>query len=99
MAERIRKSSGNDFRDLGFPPAEAEHLRVRADLMIQLERTIETRGWTQREAAKHLGVSQPRISDLVHGKFERFSVDSLIEMFGRAGFTVTVGARRRSRVA
>jgi predicted XRE-type DNA-binding protein len=52
MAERIRKSSGNVFRDLGFPPAAAENLRVRADLMIQLERTIEARGWTQREAAK-----------------------------------------------
>lgn len=99
MAEKIRKSSGNVFRDLGFPPAEAENLRVRTHLMIQLEKVIEARGWTQREAARHLGVSQPRISDLVQGKFERFSADSLIEMFGRAGFTVTVGVRRRSRVA
>ena len=99
MPEKIRKSSGNVFRDPGFPPAEAENLRVRTNLMIQLEKLIEARGWTQREAAQHLGVSQPRISDLVRGKLERFSADSLIEMFGRAGFTVTVGAHRRSRVA
>jgi len=99
MPEKVRKSSGNVFRDLGIPPAEAENLRVRTDLMMQVEKLIEVRGWTQSEAAKHLGVSKRRISDLLHGKIERFSADSLIEMFGRAGYTVTVGARRRSRVA
>jgi predicted XRE-type DNA-binding protein len=64
MAERIRRSSGNVFTDAGFPPEEAAHLQIRTDLMIQLERILEEQGLTQAKAAKLLGISQPRISDL-----------------------------------
>jgi len=99
MARRMRQSSGNVFRDLGFSTDEAEHLKVRADLMIRLTRLIETKGLTQARAARLLGVSQPRISDLVRGKIARFSVDSLIEMLDHAGARVSVVVRRRRRVA
>jgi predicted XRE-type DNA-binding protein len=74
--ERIRHSSGNVFQDLGFAGEEAENLRVRADLMIALSELIEERGLTQAQAAQLLGVSQPRVSDLVRGKIDRFSVDT-----------------------
>ena len=83
MTAHIRKSSGNVFRDLGFSAEEAENLRIRADLMIQLTKLIEARGLTQAAAAKLLDVTQPRISDLVRGKINRFSIDSLVEI-GRA---------------
>lgn len=99
MTIRVRKSTGNVFRDLGFGAAEAENLRVRSLLMIKIERLIASRGWTQSEAAKALGVSQPRISDLVRGKFDKFSADTLIEMLGRAGVEVTITTRQRRRVA
>ena len=99
MASRIRASSANVFRDLGFKPAEAEHLRLRAELMIRVEKLILSSGWTQREAARILGVTQPRVSDLVRGKSERFSIDSLVEMLGRAGLEVRVTLRKRTRVA
>lgn len=99
MTIRVRKSTGNVFRDLGFGAAEAENLRVRSLLMIRIERLIASRGWTQSEAAKALGVSQPRISDLVRGKFDKFSADTLIEMLGRAGVEVTITTRQRRRVA
>lgn len=99
MALKIQKSSGNVFRDLGFPPAEAENLRLRSELMIRLEKLIDSRGLTQREAAKVLGVTQPRISDLIRGKIDRFSIDSLVEMLGRAGLEVRISTRLRSRVA
>lgn len=99
MATRIRRSSGNVFRDLGFEPEDAENLKVRADLMIELSKLIKAKKLTQARAAKLLGVTQPRVSDLVRGKIDRFSVDSLIEMLGRAGVRVEFTTKRRRRVA
>jgi predicted XRE-type DNA-binding protein len=96
---RVRRSSGNVFRDLGFADDEAENLRVRADLMISLSKLIEDRGLTQAQAAKLLGVTQPRISDLTRGKIQLFSVDSLIEMLGHAGAYVSVIVKQRRHVA
>ena len=98
MKTKFRKSSGNVFKDLGFSPEEAEHLRVRSKLMIELSGIIEDRGLTQAKAAKLFGVSQPRISDLVRGKIERFSIDTLVEMLGHAGVDVTFTTKNR-RVA
>lgn len=99
MAVRIRRSSGNVFKDLGFSEDEAENLKIRADLMIELTQLIEAEGLTQAAAARLLGVSQPRISDLTRGKIDRFSVDTLIEMLGHAGASVSVVVTSRSRVA
>ena len=98
MAVRIRKSTGNVFRDLGFSVEEAENFRIRADLMIQLTKLIEARGLTQAAAAKLLGVTQPRISDLVRGKIDRFSIDTLVEMLGHTGARISFVVTRR-RVA
>src|SRR5258706_15078213 len=89
MAVEGRRSSGNVFRDLGFGEDEAENLKIRADLMIELTKLIEARELTQAAAAKLLGVTQPRVSDLMRGKIDRFSVDSLIEMLGHAGARVS----------
>ena len=92
---RLEQSSGNVFRDLGFSDDEAENLRIRADLMINLSELIEDRGLTRAQAAKLLGVTQPRVSDLLRGKIQPFSVDSLIEMLGHAGAQVSVVVKRR----
>jgi predicted XRE-type DNA-binding protein len=99
MAARIRRSTGNVFRDLGFSEEEAENLKIRADLMIELTSLIEAQELTQEAAARLLGVTQPRVSDLMRGKIDRFSVDSLIEMLGHAGASVSVVVTRRSQVA
>jgi predicted XRE-type DNA-binding protein len=99
MAIKITKGSPNVFRDLGFAPAEAEHLRVRAELMLALERLIARRRLTQARAATLLGVSQPRVNDLVRGRFHRFSIDALVDMFARAGVRVRLTTERRARVA
>ncbi|HEY2414459.1 MAG TPA: helix-turn-helix transcriptional regulator [Pirellulaceae bacterium] len=97
---RIERSSGNVFRDLGFTDSEAENLRIRADLMISLSKLIDDRGLTQGQAAKLLGVTQPRISALVRGKIQLFSVDSLMEMLGRTGARVSVTVKQsRGQVA
>ena len=85
---KLTRSSGNVFRDLGFPAEEAEHLRLRSLLMIEVRKLIERRGLTQKEAALLFGVTQPRISDLVRGKIELFSIDTLVDMLALAGARV-----------
>lgn len=94
MKIRITRSSGNVFKDLGFPAEEAEHLRVRSTLMIHLQKVIEARGLRQAEAARLFGVTQPRVSNLIKGKIDLFSVDTLIDMLARAGVKVKVSFTR-----
>ncbi|HET6764326.1 MAG TPA: helix-turn-helix transcriptional regulator [Longimicrobiaceae bacterium] len=77
------------FEALGYAPEQAEHLRIRADMMIALGEVIADRGWTQAEAARALGVTQPRISDLHRGKIDRFSIDTLVHLLSVAGAEVT----------
>jgi predicted XRE-type DNA-binding protein len=99
MTVKVRRSSGNVFRDLGFSKQEAENLKIRTDLMIRLSKVIEGRRLTQAQAASLFGVTQPRISDLVRGKIDRFSVDTLIAMLGNAGIRIQIIVGRRSKVA
>ncbi len=99
MTTKVRRSSGNVFRDLGFSAEEATHLKIRSDLMIRLTRLIEDRDLTQAAAATLLGVTQPRISDLTRGKIDRFSIDTLIAMLGHAGVGVRIVLGRSSKVA
>jgi predicted XRE-type DNA-binding protein len=85
MNESITESSGNIFSDLGFENEEATLLRLRADLMASLRVAIEARNWTQAQAARNLGISQPRVSDLTRGKWDKFSLDMLISLAVRIG--------------
>jgi predicted XRE-type DNA-binding protein len=98
MKPKVTPSTGNVFRDVGFRRDEAEHLLIRADLMIEVQRIIESRGLKQREVAKLLRVSQPRVSDLLRGRIDLFSSDALIDMLARLGVRVrlTVKPGRRS---
>ena len=96
---KATRSSGNVFRDLGFGPEEAQHLLVRSKLMIEIEKIVKARGLTQAAAAKAMGVSQPRVSDLMRGKVELFSADTLIDMLARLGFTVRLALAPSRRVA
>lgn len=89
-----RKSTGNVFRDLGFGREEAGNLRNRATLMAEIEKHVRRKGFSQAEAAKKMGVTQPRISDLMRGKIDVFSVDTLIAMLTALGLKVTVTVNR-----
>ncbi len=99
MRAKMTRSTGNVFRDLGFPPDEAEHLRIRSDLLIQLQKIISSRRLKQAEAAKLLGVTQPRVSDLMRGRIDLFSVDTLIDMLARFGIRVRLIFRSSKRSA
>jgi Uncharacterized conserved small protein len=83
--KKIARSTGNVFEDLGFSHEEAEHLRIRSALMATLGELIAKRGWSQNEAAKLLGVTQPRVSDLMRGKIDLFSIDTLVDMLAKTG--------------
>jgi predicted XRE-type DNA-binding protein len=87
---RVTTGNENVFVDCGFPPAEAENLRIRAKMMVALTAYIQERKITQSRAARVMGVSQPRISDLVRGKIGRFTIDTLVNMVTAAGLKVEV---------
>ena len=86
----ITPSSGNVFLDLGFDPEEAADLALRAELMFAIGQYIEAKGWTQAEAARRMGTTQPRVSDLMRSKGDRFSVDALRTLAAKAGRRVHV---------
>jgi predicted XRE-type DNA-binding protein len=72
------------FHDL-FPAEKAAEMEMRAQLLIGLEHWLERSGMKQAEAAKVLGVTQARVSDLKRGKIDRFSMDLLVRLAARAG--------------
>ncbi len=78
----------NAFDAIADTPAEALNMRLRADLIHEIRRKVETKGWTQKEAAEHLGITQPRVSDLFRGKLSKFSLDALINMLAAIGSDV-----------
>ena len=69
-------------------PAQAENMKLRSALMMALEQHIRAQGWTQAEAARRLGVTQPRVSDLLRGKIGLFGLDTLVNMVVAAGMRV-----------
>lgn len=90
MKKKTTKSSGNVFIDLGFDEDEAAVLQLRANLMSDLRLYIEKRKLTQAQAAKQLGIAQSRVSDLVRGKWDKFSLEMLITLEARIGRKVRV---------
>jgi predicted XRE-type DNA-binding protein len=90
QTELIIESSGNVFADLGFSPEEAAIMAMRAELMATLRQTIESQRWTQAQAAEHLGIGQSRVSDLIRGKRDKFSLDMLVTLATRAGHKIAL---------
>ena len=96
MAQKLKRIRGSDniFADLGFPPGEAENLKMRSDLMLAIERFYRRSGLTQAEAAKRLGITQPRLNALLKGKIDLFSLDALVNVATRAGLNVRLVVRK-----
>jgi predicted XRE-type DNA-binding protein len=89
-----KKRFGSVWDAIEDTPQEAASMRARSMLMMELTEAIQTQGMTQSQAAIALGVTQPRISDLMRGKVELFSLDSLMDMAAAAGMTPTVKVSR-----
>ena len=71
-------------------PQEALNMKLRSELMLLIRQAIEVNSWTQKKAAKKLGVTQPRISDLLRGKIDLFSLDMLVNMLASMGEEVEI---------
>ncbi|MBF0356395.1 MAG: XRE family transcriptional regulator [Alphaproteobacteria bacterium] len=71
-------------------PEEAANLRLRADLIVKITAQVKKKGWTQAEAAKHCGITQPRLNDLLRGRISRFSLDALVNIASALGLRVHV---------
>lgn len=71
-------------------PQQAANLRLRAELMYHISETIKNKNWTQKQAAEHCGVTQPRIADLLNGKIDKFSLDALVNIHARLGEQITL---------
>lgn len=84
--------SENVFKDLGFPDEEAENLKLRAGLMSEVRKFAT--GITQAEAARILGITQPRLTLLLKGKIDKFSLDALVNMLGKAGMRIEMKVRK-----
>jgi predicted XRE-type DNA-binding protein len=84
----VTEGSDNVFADLGLP--DADLLLAKAELARQIGEAIRERKWTQRRAADMLGVSQPRVSDLLRGHLDKFSLDTLMEFLTKLRRNVTV---------
>jgi predicted XRE-type DNA-binding protein len=89
----LTRSSGNVFADLGFDKVEAANLLMRTDLMIMIEKWFTASGLTQREAAKVLGINQPRLNLLLKTKVDEFSLDALVNIAASAGLQLRLTSR------
>jgi len=88
---KVTRSSGNIFADLGLP--DADHLLAKADLAIEISSIIEDRGLTQAEAAEIMGVDQPKVSALVRGRLDGFSMERLYRFLNALGRDVEIVVR------
>jgi len=95
---KITKGSANVFADLGFGPQESQNLLLRSQTMIALVQWFNASGLTQAAAAKTLGVTQPRLNQLLKGKIEIFSLDALVNMATSAGMRVGLSIRPKISV-
>lgn len=91
------KSSGNVFEDLGFDPAEAEVLKVKAQLKIELEKEVKRRKLSQAVAAKLVGVDRPMLNKVMTGKLTGVTIDKMVQMNSRLGQSVDVKVKRQQK--
>jgi predicted XRE-type DNA-binding protein len=98
-AFELEASSGNVFKDIGFPDEDAANLLVRTRLMSKIRDLIEASGMSQRRMAEFMGVPQPRIAEIMGMKIQYFSVDTLLKYLNRLGQHVEFRFFDRDQVA
>lgn len=87
---QITRGNGNVFLDLGFPPHEAAVMLLRCEIAEALRKWMARKELTQAQAAKRLGVAQPRISEIARNKVDKLSLDYLVGLCAKAGVSVAV---------
>lgn len=87
----VHRGSGNVFPDLGL--ADAEKLKIKTGLVIEIRKAMRIRGLTQQEAAKRMGITQPKVSDMVRGDFTNLSERKLMDCLTRLGYEIEIKVR------
>ncbi len=84
----VRRSSGNVYADLGLP--DAEKLKIKSGLVIEIRKAMRHLGLTQQAAAKRMGVTQPKVSDMMRGDFSNLSERKLMGCLNRLGYDIEI---------
>ena len=91
----VEASSGNVFADLGLP--DADKLQIKSGLTVEIAKAIRDRGFTQAEAAKRMGLTQPKVSSLLRGEFSNFSERKLMDCLNRLGYDIEIRVRETAK--
>ena len=84
----VHRGSGNVFADLGL--ADAEKLKIKTGLVVEIRKAMRSRGLTQQEAAKLMGITQPKVSDMMRGDFTNLSERKLMDCLNRLGYDIEI---------
>lgn len=91
LGVEVLESTGNVFADLGL--ADAEKLKIKTGLVIQIRKAMREQALTQQEAAKRMGITQPKVSDMMRGDFSNLSERKLMDCLTRLGYDVEISVR------
>ena len=87
----VQRGSGNVYADLGLP--DAEKLKIKTGLVIAIRKAMRSLGLTQQEAAKRMGITQPKVSDMMRGDFANLSERKLMDCLTRLGYDIEISVR------
>ena len=90
----VQRSSGNVFADLGLP--DAEKLKIKTGLVVEIRKAMRALGLTQQEAAKRMGIPQPKVSGMMRGDFTTLSERKLMDCLNRLGYDIEIKVRPAS---
>ena len=90
----VQRSSGNVFADLGLP--DADKLKIKSGLVIEIRKAMRQLGLTQQEAAKRMGITQPKVSDMMRGNFSNLSERKLMDCLNRLGYDIEIKVKPAS---
>jgi predicted XRE-type DNA-binding protein len=90
----VQRSSGNVFADLGLP--DADKLKIKSGLVIEIRKAMRQQGLTQQEAATRMGITQPKVSDMMRGDFSNLSERKLMDCLNRLGYDIEIKVRPAS---
>ena len=90
----VQRSSGNVFADLGLP--DADKLKIKTGLVIEIRKAIRQQGLTQQEAAKRMGITQPKVSDMMRGDLSNLSERKLMDCLNRLGYDIEIKVKPAS---
>ena len=91
----VKRSTGNVYADLGLP--DAERLEIKTGLVIEIRKAIRRLGLTRQVAAKRMGITQPKVSDMMRGDFSNLSERKLMDCLNRLGYDIEIKVKPASK--